>query len=221
MKHAALLIIALVTASGCKKKNEKVEDKPVVGSGSSMTGSGSSADTGSAGAGSSMAGSGSSMAGAGSGSGSGSAAADTLTQFARFDDPIAGKGPWVTDAEAKAGIVELIAEDDLSGKTKGTFTTKRLCGDAAKKSVETLGAAFAKRAKDASYDPTQCVDHSEVKDRKVCLSMGLGEGDVSYYLEYQKTGETWTLIGAQSVAVGVNTDNQDKVYTKLLGDKCK
>lgn len=228
MKHAALLLIAL-TAVGCKKKQS--EGTSTAGSGSTMVGSGSAA----AGSGSAMAGSGSDSASGSAGSGSGSAmagsgsgadtgsagsgsAAPTQTGFARFDDALAGKTPWITADEAKAGIVEMIAVDDLSGKSKGTFLTERRCGAAAKKAAESMGAAFTGRAKDGNHDPAECKDEGEMK---MCFAGGIAEGDVSYVMEYKKAGDNWQLVGVSTTAVGLITEKQDAVYKKLLAAKCK
>jgi hypothetical protein len=216
MKHL-VVALSLVAFAGCKKKENKAE--PAVASGSAVV-----EPAGSAG---SANGSGSAVAaGSDSGSNAGSAGAapsDELASqpFPRFDDSLTGKSPWITDAEAKAGIVEMLVDEDLSGKTKGVQTVKRHCGAAAKKAAEQIGAAFVKRSKDATYEKPVCDFGKDTQDKMYCLSMGQGEGDVALIAEYTKTGETWALVGVQSVGVGIHTDKLDPTYDKLLAEKCK
>jgi hypothetical protein len=231
-----LLALVLVLVVGCKKKKTTTEPT-TSGSNTGSSMAGSSTGSGSATSGSatgSATGSGSAMAGSGSDSDSaGSASGYKMSKdqpvpvksakvgWAPVDDAIDGKSPWLSDANAKAGLVELIADDDLSGKTKGTFTTKRLCGDAAKKAAATAGEIIAKRSKDATYDQTECRESGMDPTVQMCLSGGLGEGDFSILLHYKKVGDTWTLIGIQNTGVGIDTEKQETEYQKLLGTKCK
>jgi len=230
MKNIALVLVLATLVVGCKKKKTA---EPTAASGSN---SGSSMAGAAPGSGSAPAGSGSAAAGSGSSEGSGSAAGsggykmskDEPTPpksdkvgFGPVDDAIAGKSPWLSDAAAKAGLVELIADDDLSGKTKGTFTTKRLCGDAAKKAAAKAGEIVAKRSKDANYDQTECRESGTDPNKQLCLSGGLAEGDFSILLDYRKVGDTWTIVGIQNTGVGIDTEKQEAEYQKLLGKKCK
>jgi hypothetical protein len=213
MHKAAALLIALAIVSGCRKKT----DAPTAsGTASSGTGSAPGSAVEPAGSGSAP-GSAAEPAGSGSSAAAGSGSADApeaSKPFPRFDDALkSGKG-WITDEEAKAGIVELIAEDDLSGKTKGKFTTKRLCGDAAKKSAEAMGAAFVKRSKTDTHDPAICRDD---EGGVVCFSAGVGEGDVGFEMSYMDG----KLVGVKSYGMGVTVEKQEVEYKKLLGEKCK
>jgi hypothetical protein len=64
-----------------------------------------------------------------------------------------------------------------------------MCGDAAKKSADLMGAAIVKRTKAADHDPSECKAEGETTS---CFSPGVGEGDVAYVLEYTKAGDNWT-----------------------------
>ena len=137
------------------------------------------------------------------------------TPFPRFDDALAGKAPWITDDEAKAGLVEEIVPE------KGTPTAKRHCGAAAKTSAEAIGAAFVKVSKDPLHTIPECGMPGDTKETMTCLTMGKGEG-VLLSAEYKKIGETWTLVGMRSKALGgADDEKQDIEFGKLLGAKCK
>lgn len=218
MKHLLVVALSVLAVSACKKKETKTAE-PAVASGSAVVEPAGSAVVEPAGS----AGSAGSADGSGSAGSAGSAASDEPTSqpFPRFDDALAGKGPWITDAEAKAGIVEMVVDEDLSGKTKPVQTVKRQCGAAAKKAADGVGAAFVKRSKDATYEKPICDFAKDAKDKLSCLSMGQGEGDVALILEYAKTGEAWALVGVQTIGIGINTDKLDATYAKLLGETCK
>ena len=134
--------------------------------------------------------------------------------FARVDDAAAGKAPWITDAEAKAGIVELVVDG------KGTATTKRLCGDAAKQAMAKVGEILAKRMKDESLDQIVCLQENTDENQRMCLSKG-GEGELAVLPEYRQVGGTWTLVGVRSVDMTADTKKQDAAYEKLLTAQCK
>ena len=133
--------------------------------------------------------------------------------FARVDDAAAGKAPWITDAEAKAGIVELIAD----GKTA---TIKRLCGEAAKQAMAKAGEILAKRMKDEALDQIVCLQENTDENQRMCLSKG-GEGELAVLPEYRQVGGAWTLVGIRSVDIAANTKKEDAEYEKLLTAKCK
>ncbi len=143
--------------------------------------------------------------------------ADPRTGFARYDDAIAGKAPWLTDSEAKAGFAELIAQGDPK---HGSFTTKRVCGDAAKKAADAFGAVLVTRSKDTRYEPTACRESGMDANKMGCLAMAIGDDDITYYLEYQKTGDTWKLTGVHATTIG-NGDSQQAAFDKLLRATCK
>lgn len=138
------------------------------------------------------------------------------TGFASFDEALAGRKPWVAP-EDKAGIVELIAVDDLSGQTKGKFTVERRCGAEATKVVETLGKRIAERAKSGHEAPT-CKEDGGVM---TCAQPGIAEGDIRIELQYGKIGEAWRVIGARTYGVGVTVPKEDAKYAALLKETCK
>jgi len=144
---------------------------------------------------------------------------EATSGLARIDDAVAGKGPWITDEEAKAGIVELLAEEDASGKTKGT--TKRLCGAAAKEAITKYADAVTKRSQDDNYDQTSCLSITENKDDIWCLAGARLPGDRSVMINYQKREDTWTLVGVRWTTPRGDTRKLEAEYEKLLATKCK
>ena len=206
MKRIALLVLVL---AGCS--NTKPEERKLAGSAAPapVTPAGSAA--GSAAAGSAAAGS------AAAGSAAGSATAEAKgTGFAPFDEAMAGTRPWVA-ADDKAGIVELYANDNLSGRTKGRFTVERKCGADAARTVEAMGKQIAARLKDGR-DAPQCKEDAGVTS---CFQPGIAEGDVVLELEYAKTGDAWRVIGAKTYGVGIKADKEEAKYAALLKEKCK
>jgi len=210
MRSALLIGFLAVVASGCGKK--KSGDGAAPGSGSSAAMGSGSAVVGSAAA----TGSDSAQAGSAAGSGSDTGATDdgpAPATFAPFVDAMAGTKPWLDDA-GKAGVIELHAEDDLSGKTKGRFSVDQRCGAAAVKAVDAVAKQLAERSKPGSdWDPADC---TEEPDEVACGIGGLGEGDVSYRVVYRKAGGTWRLAGVETYAVGVTMDAQDAKFAELL-----
>jgi hypothetical protein len=208
MKRIALL--ALVLAAGCS--NKKPEERKLVGSAAPTpsTPAGSAATGSSAAAGSGAAGS---AAGSGA-TGSGTAEAKG-TGFQLFDDAMSGTKPWVA-ADDKAGLVELVAKEDLSGRTKGQFLVERRCGADAAKAVEAMGKQMAARVKD--HDPAQCKEEAGVMS---CFQPGLAEGDVVLEIQYAKAGDAWRPIGVKTYGVGMHADKEEAKYVALLKEKCK
>lgn len=217
MKRIALL--ALVLAAGCS--NTKPEERKLVGSAAPAP----STPVGSAAAGSAPAGSGagttgsaaagSGATGSGAAGGSGATAEAKGTGFQLFDDAMAGTKPWVAEGD-KAGIVELVANEDLSGRTKGQFRVERRCGADAAKAVEAMGKQMAARVKD--HDPAQCKENAGVMS---CFQPGLAEGDVILEIQYAKTGDVWRPIGVKTYGVGMHADKEEAKYAALLKEKCK
>lgn len=209
MKRIALLV--LVLAAGCD--NTKPEERKLAGAPgpAPMPPAGSAVGSATSGAGSAAAGSGSAAAG----SAAGSATAEAKgTGFAPFDDAMAGTKPWTVDD--KAGIVELYANDDLSGRTKGRFTVERKCGADATRTVEAMGKLIAERRKDR--DAPQCKEEGGLMS---CFQPGIAEGDVVLELEYAKAGDAWRVIGAKTYGVGITAAKEEAKYAALLKEQCK
>jgi hypothetical protein len=201
-----LTLLVIVLATGCN--NQKPEERKLPGSAApTTTVPPPPAPTGSS-AGSSATGSGA--------TGSGTAGSAKGTGFAPFDDALAGTRPWIA-VDDKAGIVELVAVDDLSGRTKGQFAANRRCGADAAKAVEALGKRIAERAK-SGHEPPACKEDGGVTS---CFQPGLAEGDVVLELEYGKSGDAWRVIGAKTYGVGITAEKEETKYTALLKEKCK
>ena len=201
-----LALLVTVLAAGCD--SQKPEERKLQGSVTPPT----ATTAGSAPAGSASAGS----ASAGSASTGTPAPERKGTGFAPFDDALAGTRPWIA-ADDKAGIVELVAVDDLSGHTKGKFTVDQRCGADAAKIVEALGKRIAERAK-SGHEPPACKEDGGVTS---CYQPGLAEGDVVLELEYGKSGDAWRVIGAKTYGVGVTAEKEETKYAALLKEKCK
>jgi hypothetical protein len=141
------------------------------------------------------------------------------TGFAPFDDAIAGTRPWIA-IDDKAGIVELHAVEDLSGRTPGKFITERRCGADAAKVVEAIGKRIAERTKEPPMGrgPVQCKEEGGVTS---CVQPGVAEGDANLEIEYAKAGDAWRVIGVKTYAVGVTMDKLDAKYAELLKQPCK
>jgi hypothetical protein len=204
MNRIALLVIVL--AAGCS--NQKPEERKLPGSAAPTT-TGPATPTGSGQAGSGQAGSGQAGSGAGT-------PATKGTGFAPFDDAFAGTRPWIAPDD-KAGIVELVAVDDLSGKTKGQFSVDRRCGADALKAVEAIGKRIADR-RQSGHEPPACKEDGGVTS---CAQRGLAEGDVNLEIQYGKAADAWRVIGVKTVAVGVTAAKEEAKYAALLKDKCK
>jgi hypothetical protein len=228
-----IALLALVLATGCDDK--KPEERKLPGAAAPTTGSpgtagtsgtaGSAAPTpGSPGTGGTggtggTAGDGSSASGGPTpGSPGGSAApAPKPTGFAPFDEALAGTRPWVA-ADDKAGVVELHAVDDLSGRTPGKFSVERRCGADAAKAVEAIGKQIPERLKTNHAQPT-CTSEGAITR---CVQAGLAEGDVVLEIEYAKTGDTsWRVNGVKTYGVGMIFQKETDRYTALLKEKCK
>jgi hypothetical protein len=192
-----------VLAAGCS--NDKPEERKLPGSAAPTT----TVPAPPAPAGSASAGSASTGAPA-------PAPAPKGTGFAPFDDALAGTKPWIA-ADDKAGIVELVAVDDLSGRTKGQFAVDRRCGADAAKVVEALGKRIAERAK-SGHEPPACKEEGGITS---CFQPGLAEGDVVLELEYGKSGDAWRVIGAKTYGVGITAAKEETKYAALLKEKCK
>jgi hypothetical protein len=203
MNRIALLVIVL--AAGCS--NQKPEERKLPGSAAPTTTG--SATTGSATTGSGATGSGATGSGAGTPTTKG-------TGFAPFDDAFAGTRPWIAPDD-KAGIVELVAVDDLSGKTKGQFSVDRRCGADALKAVEAIGKRIADRQK-SGHEPPACKEDGGVTS---CSQRGLAEGDVNLEIQYGKAADAWRVIGVKTVAVGITAAKEEAKYAALLKDRCK
>jgi hypothetical protein len=198
-------------AAGCD--NQKPEERKLPGSAAPTT-TGSATPTGAGATGSGAAGSGQAGSGqAGSGAGT---PTPKGTGFAPFDDAFAGTGPWIAPDD-KAGLVELVAVDDLSGKTKGQFSVDRRCGADALKAVEAIGKRIAERQK-SGHEPPTCKEDGGVTS---CSQRGLAEGDVNLELQYGKAGDAWRVIGVRTVGVGITAAKEEAKYAALLKDKCK
>lgn len=141
------------------------------------------------------------------------------TGFAPFDEALAGTRPWIA-IDDKAGVVELHAVEDLSGRTKGKFSTDRRCGADAAKAVEEVGKRIAERAKEPPMGrgPVQCKEEGGVTS---CVQPGVAEGDVHLEVEYAKAGDAWRVIGVKSYGVGVTMDKFDAKYAEVLKQPCK
>lgn len=148
-------------------------------------------------------------------------AREATSSFARVDDAVAGKSPWITDAEAAAGIVSLVSLPDSTGKTKGTISTKRLCGDEAKRAMATYGEEAAKRSKDPAQKQIFCAYHDAEHIQWICTAFAPDDDGFSLNFDYRKVGETWTLVGVDQSGKGSDTRKQREVYDKLLTTKCK
>lgn len=196
-----IALLALVLAAGCDQS--KPEERKLPGSAAPATTSPPAQGGGSA-------------AGSAAGPAAGSAAPQAkATGFAPFDDAITGKLPWTADE--KAGVVELIAVEDLSGHTKGKFTVERRCGADATRAVEALGKRIAERLK-SDRDPPQCKEEAGVTS---CVQPGFAEGDVVLELEYGRSGDAWRVIGVKTYGVGVQPAKEEARYAALLGEPCK
>jgi hypothetical protein len=136
--------------------------------------------------------------------------------FGPYEASRSGKQPWLADA-GKRGVVELIAIDDASGRTKGTFKVTRRCGDAAVKAVDAIVAQMAKREK-TGYDRVNCIGE---QGTRLCLQGGNGEGDNAFELVYKAdaTG-AWTLVGVKTYAMGVTMDKEEAQLDKLAVGSC-
>jgi hypothetical protein len=209
------LVVALSLLVACKKK--QAEDKPVpVEPGSAVAGSGLGSGAEPTGSNTGASGSGS-QAGSNTGS-AGSSAPVTKTGFAPFDDSFTGTRAWISAEESKVGVVELDAYEDLSGKTKGTSSVKRLCGAPATEAVAKIGAAIVTRSKDGHHDTPVCTTDGTSTS---CVSPGVAEGDIAVLIEYQNVGGNWNVIGIQSLGTGMVVPKLEAEYKKLLGEKCK
>jgi hypothetical protein len=136
--------------------------------------------------------------------------------FAMFSDALTGKRPWLDDA-GKRGIVELIAIDDASGHTKGTFKVTRRCGADAVATLDAIGKQFVARAKD--HDPPTCSGGKRAT--MTCLQSGNGEGDTAIEVVYKSDDAgNWQLTGVKTYAMGVTLDAQEAEFVKLAGGSC-
>jgi hypothetical protein len=141
------------------------------------------------------------------------------TGFAPFDEALAGTRPWIA-IDDKAGLVELHAVEDLSGRTKGKFSTDRRCGADAAKAVEAVGKQMAERTKEPPMGrgPIQCTEAGGVTR---CVQPGVATGDVVLEVDYAKAGDAWRVIGVKSYGVGVTMDKFDAKYADVLKQPCK
>lgn len=136
--------------------------------------------------------------------------------FARVDDAVSGKAPWITDAEAKAGIVVLVA---LPLENK--ISTKRLCGDEAKAAMTTYGDEVAKRSRDLAQKQVFCAYHDAEKIQWICTAFAPDEDGYSVNLDYRQVDGAWVLVGVDQSGKTANTRKQRVDYDKLLATKCK
>lgn len=209
MRNLGWLFVALVLATGCKKKEEKAPPAPAPASGSVVA----QPDPGS----------GSAPAPAvGSGSGSGASesgykmtketdeARPETSGFKGLDERIAGTTPWLSDQEAKAGFVE--------HTDKGV---KRLCGEDAKKAISQYAEFAKKLAADKSYEQTVCRDNDPDADSShvLCLT-DAHDGDMVLLLDFARA-KTTSLVGVHFNKAGSYDEKQSAEYEKLLATKCK
>jgi hypothetical protein len=137
--------------------------------------------------------------------------------FDPYEVSRSGKQPYLSDA-GKRGIVELVAVDDASGRTKGTFKVTRRCGAAAVTAVDAIVAQMDKREKAGSHDRTNCIGD---KITMLCLQGGNGEGDNAYELVYKADARgVWALVGVKTYAMGVTMDKQEAELDKLAATSC-
>jgi hypothetical protein len=198
MIRIALLVLVL---AGCS--NKKPEERKLPGSAAPTTTSTPPPATGSA-------------VGSATGSAAPSAPEPPPPSFAPFDDALAGKQPWVAPDD-KAGVIELNAVEDLSGRTKGKFSVERRCGADAAKVAEAVGKQLTERVK-TNHEAPVCKTEG---DRTACFQRGLAEGDVDLEIEYARAGDKWRVIGVKTYGRGMTITKQEEQYAELLKDKCK
>jgi hypothetical protein len=208
-----IALLALVLA-GCNDKRPEERKLPPTQTGTPAGGTPAGSATGTAGSGGTA---GSATAGSAGGSAGGPAApGPKATGFAPFDEAIAGAKPWVP-ADDKTGVVELVAVEDLSGRTKGKFSVERRCGADAAKAVEAVGKQMPERMK-TNHEAPACKEDGAIMR---CSQPGLAEGDVVTEIEYAKTGEAWRVIGVKTYGVGMTFQKEADRYAALLKEPCK
>lgn len=136
--------------------------------------------------------------------------------FARVDDAISGKAPWITDAEAAAGIVVLVA---LPAENK--ISTKRVCGAEAKAAMTTYGDEVAKRSRDLAQKQVFCTWMDAEKIQWMCTAFAPDEDGYSVNLDYRQVDGAWVLVGVDQSGKTADTRKQRVEYDKLLATKCK
>lgn len=135
------------------------------------------------------------------------------TGFARFDDAVAGKAPWLDDAELAAGIVEHV---DIDSKP----SQKRLCKDDAKAAVDKYAAIIVKRIDDTDYKSPACVVSNAEGDEMMCIP-GRGPGETKVLFDYRKSGDAWKLVAVQYTDGDSNFRPLANKYEALIKTPCK
>ncbi|HWO25600.1 MAG TPA: hypothetical protein VNO30_42965 [Kofleriaceae bacterium] len=210
-----IALLALVLAAGCNDKRPEERKLPPTQAGTPAGGT----PAGGAPAGGTptgTAGSGGTAGPAESPSAGPAAPGPKATGFLPFDEALAGTKPWVAEGD-KAGVVELVAVEDLSGQTKGRFSVERRCGADAVKAVEAVGKQMPERLKTNHEAPTCKEDGGIMR----CAQPGLAEGDVVVEIEYAKAAEAWRVMGVKTYGVGMTITKEAERYAALLKEPCK